>query len=125
MSTNLPAGPDSREEPKPKPDTKQNRRRKKQQRIPGAEELMSQLLSINGAVIMGAMSAKTAGLMHRNIKTVLDAQLKRESQTDTAPNQEALIDICRRDPSTLNALEGLLSDEQLDAILTELNGEEA
>lgn len=85
--------------------------------IPSIDELLGQLLRLNGTVVMGALSAKQASLVARNIKVVLDTQLRRANGQESAPNQEALADLCRRDPSLLGAITPFLADEQIRALM--------
>ncbi len=80
-------------------------------------------MQLNGAVLMGVIPPNQASLMQRNLKTVLDVQLKRSSQGASGPSPEALIDICRRDPQALNAVEAFLTHDQLAALMAEMSDE--
>jgi hypothetical protein len=93
--------------------------------IPGVDEILGQLIQLNGAVLIGAMSAKEAALIQKNLKTVLDVQLRRASRGDAGPSQEALVDLCRRDPRALDAVESFLTDDQFRALMEEIAGGDA
>lgn len=88
--------------------------------IPSIDELLVQLLRLNGAVVMGAISAKDAALINRNIKAVLDVQLKRSSRNDGPLGQEVLAEKCRRDPSLLAAVSPFLSPEQVEELMSDV-----
>jgi hypothetical protein len=88
--------------------------------IPSVDQILRQLIELNGAVAIGALSAKEANLIQKTLKTVLDVQLKRSNRESTSPTQEALVDICRRDPRTLNAIQSFLTDEQLESLMDEI-----
>lgn len=105
----------------PPSDTRTTRRREVIP-IPGIDQILQQLLQLNGAVAIGVMSAKEAHLIQKNLKTVLDVQLKRASREDTGPSQEALVDLCRRDPRALNAIESFLTDSQIEWLMGEIAG---
>lgn len=95
-------------------------RRRQDVPIPGVDEILQQLLQLNGAVAIGVMSTKDANLIQKNLKTVLDVQMKRASREDVGPSQEALVDLCRRDPRALNAIESFLTESQLDWLMNEI-----
>lgn len=88
--------------------------------IPSIDELLAQLLRLNGAVVMGAISARDAALINRNIKAVLDVQLKRGRRDDGPLGQEALAEKCRRDPSLLAAVSPFLSPQQVEELMSEV-----
>jgi hypothetical protein len=92
--------------------------------IPSVDQILQQLIQLNGAVAIGAMSTKEANLIHKNLRTVLEVQMKRASREDTGPSQEALIDLCRNDPRVLNVMEPFLTDAQMDWIMNEVTGDE-
>lgn len=94
--------------------------KRKKSRIPEVDEILGQMIQLNGAVLLGAISAKDASFLQRNLKAVLDVQLKRTSGSDTGPRQEALVDHCRRDPNAISAVEPFLSDEQLQSLMAEV-----
>lgn len=65
------------------------------------------------------MSPREASLIHKNLKTVLQVQLKRATREETGHSQEALVDVCRNDPKMLNALAPFLSDAQVKSLMNE------
>ncbi len=89
--------------------------------LPTVEEILQQLLQLNSAVAIGAMSTKEAGLIHKNLRIVLQTQMKRASREDTGPSQEALVDLCRKDPQALNLIEPFLTDEHVKWVMNELS----
>ncbi|MGZ0174617.1 MAG: DUF1559 family PulG-like putative transporter [Planctomycetales bacterium] len=89
-------------------------------KLPSIDGLLIQLLNLNGAVIMGAMKATDAALINRNIKTVLDVQMRRISRDEGTVDSEALIDRCRRDPSILEVVSSFLSPQQVDDLMREV-----
>lgn len=91
--------------------------------IPQVDELLERLLQLNGAVLMGAMSVKNAAFIQKNLKAVLDAQIKRTSPSDSSPSQEALADLCRRDPQAITAVAPFLSHEQLQDLMGQITDE--
>ncbi len=91
--------------------------------VPSVERLLQQIIELNGAVAIGALSAKEASLIGKNLKTVLDVQLKRANRDTTSPTQEALADLCRKDPKTLNAIQSFLTDEQLESLMDEISSD--
>ena len=46
---------------------------------------------------------------------------KRNTRETTVHSQEALLDTCRRDPRILNAIQELLTDEQLQSLFREIS----
>jgi hypothetical protein len=78
-------------------------------------------MELNGAVLIGSVSAKQADLLHKNLRTVLQVQLKRATRDDAGPaSQEGLVELCRNDPKMLNAIEPFLSDEQVEWLMKEV-----
>lgn len=100
--------------------TQQRSGRQRGPSIPTVDELLMQLLQLNGAVVMGAMSTKDAALINRNIKAVLDVQLRRKSRDDAPLEQDALVDRCRRDPSLLSVVSSFLSPQQVEELMREV-----
>ena len=96
---------------------------RKKSRIPEVEEILGQMIQLNGAVLTGTISAKDASFLQRNLKAVLDVQLKRTSNSDTGPRQEALVDLCRRDPRAISEVAPFLTDEQLQTLMAEIADE--
>lgn len=94
--------------------------RKRETKIPSVDELLGQLLQLNGAVVMGAMSSKDASLINRNIKAVLDVQLRRASRDDGHLEQEDLVKRCRQDPSLLSTVSSFLSPQQVEELMREV-----
>ncbi|MCA9087233.1 MAG: hypothetical protein KDA90_01220 [Planctomycetaceae bacterium] len=87
--------------------------------IPTVDELIIQLLRLNGAIAMGAMPSKTAGLMQKTISKIIDIQLRRASSSDSGPNPESLMELGRMDPRTINAIAPFLTPEQLQELMSE------
>jgi hypothetical protein len=98
------------------------RRRRRTDPLPTVEQILRMILDLNGAIVLRMVSPQEAAAIHRNLRTLLEAQLRRDGQPGTASNHEALVDLCRRDPSALDAIASLLSDEQLEALLEEIGG---
>lgn len=98
--------------------------KKAKRELPSVEQLLHQLLQLNSAVLLGAVASREAGLIHKNIRAVLDVQLKRANPEEAGRNHEALADACRRDPKIINALAPFLSPEQLQALMDEIGGQE-
>jgi hypothetical protein len=88
--------------------------------IPTVDQVLQQLIQLNGAVAIGAMSTKEANLIHKNLRTVLDVQMKRASREDSGPSQEALVELCRNDPRVLNVIEPFLTDTQMEWLMNEV-----
>jgi hypothetical protein len=63
---------------------------------------------------------REATAIQRNLRTLLDVQLRRDRQLGAAPNSEALIELCRRDPSVPQTIETFLCDGQLYAIVKQI-----
>lgn len=104
-------------------DAGRQQRQRKTLKLPSVDELIAQLLHLNGAVLMGQISTQQANLMYRTITSAITALMKRGSGTqDQLKDTESLVEAIRRDPSLLNTLEAFLSDDQLDRLLKELNG---
>ena len=95
-----------------------NGRRRQRVAIPSVDEILQQLIQLNGAVTIGAMSTKEASLIHKNLRTVLDVQLKRANREETGPSQEALAELCRDDPRVLNVIEPFVTSSQLQWLMT-------
>jgi len=92
--------------------------------IPSVDQLLEQLIQLNGAVAIGAMSTKDANLIHKNLRAVLDVQMKRASREETGPSQEALLDLCRNDRRVLNVIAPFLSDAHMDWVMNEITDDE-
>ncbi len=92
--------------------------------IPSVDELLRQLIQLNGAVALGAISSKEANVIQKNVKTVLDVQMRRASRDDTGPSQEALAELCRNDPRMLNVIEPFLTDSQMNLIMSEVTDDQ-
>jgi len=100
-------------------------RRRQRATVPSVDEILQQLIQLNGAVTIGAMSTKEASLIHKNLRTVLDVQLKRANREETGPSQEALAELCRDDPRVLNVIEPFVTSSQLQWLITDvIDGQE-
>jgi hypothetical protein len=96
-------------------------RKRKKRAIPEVDEILHQLMELNGAVLIGSVSAKQADLIHKNLRAVLQVQLKRATRDDAGPaSQEGLVELCRNDRQMLNAIEPFLSDEQVERLMREV-----
>jgi hypothetical protein len=113
---NIPSRPE-----RPAPAVRRNRPRVT---IPSVDEILGQLIGLNGAVAIGALSTKDANLMHKNLRVVLDTQLKRANREDVGPGQEGLVELCRDNPRTLNALAPFLTEDQLEDLLRAIEDSE-
>ena len=120
--TELANKPNSAADANPENTRSTNDRRRHRQRvpIPSVEEILQQLLQLNSAVAIGAMSTRDAALIHKNLRTVLDVQMKRANREDSGPSQEALAELCRDDPRVLSAIEPFLTDAQLGQLVNEV-----
>jgi hypothetical protein len=94
-------------------------RKQKKISLPSVDALLNQFIQLNGAVIVGAMSTKDANLIHKNLNTVLQVQLKRANGEDAGHSQDAMMEMCRSDPRMINALEPFLTDVQIKALMSE------
>jgi hypothetical protein len=95
-------------------------RQQRQRSLPTADEILEQLFQLNGAVLLGAVSPRTASIIHRNLKTILDSLAKQSASSATQFAHEDLTDVCRRDPRVLNIIEAFLTVDQLEALLREI-----
>jgi hypothetical protein len=78
-------------------------------KIPNVDELLTQLLRLNGLVAMNMLSTSRAGVIQRGLRAILDVQLKRTQEGQGALPQDALAELCRKDPNILHLLEPLLN----------------
>ena len=92
------------------------RRPQKQIPIPTVDQILQMLVQLTSAVTIGMMSTKEANVINRNLRTILDVQMKREGRDAGGPSHEALVELCRRDPRTLNILEPFLTDDVLESL---------
>ncbi len=100
-------------------------RKRKKRAIPDVDEILHQLIELNGAVLIGSVSAKQADLIHKNLRAVLQVQLKRATRDDAGPaSQEGLVELCRNDPQMLNAIEPFLSDQQVNWLMSEVTDDD-
>ena len=100
-------------------------RTRKKRAIPDVDEILHQLMELNGAVLIGSVSAKQADLIHKNLRAVLQVQLKRATRDDAGPaSQEGLVELCRNDPQMLNAIEPFLSDQQVNWLMSEVTDDD-
>jgi hypothetical protein len=105
-------------------DASARRRGRRRVPIPSVDQLLEQLIQLNGAVAIGAMSTKDANLIHKNLRAVLDVQMKRASREETGPSQEALLELCRSDPRVLNVIAPFLSDAHMDWVMNEVTDDQ-
>ena len=99
-------------------------RARKKPAIPTVDQLLDQMMQLSGAVLIGSVSAKQGELIHKNLRAVLQVQLKRATRDDAGPaSQEGLVELCRSDPKMLNAIEPFLTDEQVEMLMNEVTDE--
>ncbi len=85
--------------------------------LPTKEELLAQLLQLNGLVALGVISPAKANVMQRNLKIVLDSFRAEHREQDNAPDTADLIQRCREHPELLNVIESFLTDDQIQMVL--------
>ncbi len=101
-----------------------HRKASKKISIPTVDQILQQLMHLNSVVAFGAMSSRDASLINKNLKIVLDVQMKRANREDSGPSQEALSEFCRNDPRLLNALEPFLADDQVEWLMSEITDDQ-
>jgi hypothetical protein len=106
MTPLLPA-PDA-DEPEPNA-----RGRSSKKRIPSIDDILEMLQQLNGLVALNLLSTAKAAVMHRNLRTILEVQLRRSQAGTGELPQEDLAELCRQNPRLLSILEGFLTDEQV------------
>ncbi len=112
-----PPGPeDDASSPNSGSHTRSSRRR----RIPSVEELLAMLHDLNGLVALRVLSPSQASVIQRNLRILLDTQLKRTQEERLGVAEEALADLCRANPQVLNLLAPFLSDEQVEWLMGEV-----
>ena len=90
---------------------------------PSIDDIVQQLLQLNGAVAMGLISPAKANVISRNLRTMLDVHFRREVAVDGSIPHESLVDLCARDPQMLNVLAPFLTDDQVSWIMRQREGE--
>jgi hypothetical protein len=98
------------------------RRQRRSDPLPDAEEIQRMILALTEAIILGRISARDATAIQRNLRMLLDAQLRQDRQPGTVSNYEAVVEMCRRDPSAVQTIEPFLSETQLDSLMKEIGG---
>lgn len=81
--------------------------------IPTINQILQQLQTLNSRVLLKIISTAQAGVIHRNLQTILNVQLKQTQSGPSAMPREDLVELCRQNPSAMPALEPFLTDEQL------------
>ncbi len=89
--------------------------------IPSIDAILKMLLQLNGAVTLGFVSPTKANILHRNLKTVLDVQLRRSDNDETGATQEDLLDLCRQEPGALNVIQSFLTDAQVEWLMAQIS----
>lgn len=97
-----------------------HRRQRQQIPIPSVDQILQMLVQLNSAVTIGMIDAKEGTLINRNLRTILDVQMKRDGRAGSGPSYEALVDLCRRDPRALNVLEPFLTDDVFASLMAEV-----
>jgi hypothetical protein len=82
-------------------------------RIPSVDEILEQLQKLDALVLLGLPAAK-ANVIQRSLRIMLETQLRRSAATDQGLPNEALAELCRRNPAALNLVAPFLPEEQLD-----------
>ena len=96
------------------------RRQERQVPIPTVDQILQSLVQLTSAVTIGMISTKEASVIHRNLRTILDVQMKREGRGGSDANPEALMELCRRDPRILNVLEPFLTADVLESLMEQV-----
>lgn len=94
-----------------------------QPKIPTVDQILEMLVQLTGAVMTGVVSTSQANLVHRNLRTILEVQLKRDDRGGQTLDREAIVELCRERPETLRILEPFLTDDQVAWLLSEINRE--
>lgn len=92
--------------------------------IPEVDDLLRQQRQLTGAVLLGTIPRKDADFILRNNKIMLDVLLKRSKTRESHPSQDALVDLCRRDPRAISAVEAFLTEEQLQLLMSQIAGDQ-
>ena len=75
------------------------------------------MLNLDRNLLLGLISLKDATFIQRNVKIILDVQLKRASGESPVHDEAALAAICRRDPAALNELAPFLGDAWVQSLM--------
>lgn len=88
--------------------------------LPSAEDLQRMFLALNRAVAFGVFSPQQANAIHRNLKAVLDAQLKGQKQKPQGGLPLETLEMCRQHPQFIEALAPFVTDRDLAELLGQL-----
>lgn len=93
--------------------------------IPSEEQCLAGLGGIPGMCLTGQMSAGLANVF-RGVYGTLLQHYRQPKSAKAAPvvEQQSLMDAVRKQPSLLNSLAVYLSEEQIDELLKEIQGDE-
>lgn len=123
MTQQLPSSPSPEDGPgKADEDQEGRRRRGRGKAPPSVDDLLAQIQHINGMVALKMMSPQAASVILNGLRTILEVQRRRAEQSQEQLATEALVAACRRDPSLINLLTRLLTDEQLERLVRETAG---
>lgn len=115
MRPQLPA-PDPED---PRSETAGSQRRSKN-RIPSIDDLLEMLQQLNSLVMLNVLSTAKAGIIHRNLRTILDVHMRRSQSGAGELPQEDLVKLCREQPHLLSILERFFTDEQLRWLMDQI-----
>jgi len=107
------------------PEVRRRPRRGRKSEIPTVDELLKQIMQVNGMVVLKHLSPQAASTILTGLKVLLEVQREREAVSQEQLASEALVAACRRDPQLVTLLEPLLTDEQLDTLVKEAGEEDA
>jgi hypothetical protein len=104
-------------------------RRRAQQKIPTIDECLDALGKLAGAVALGFLSPAQANAIRGSYAEILRHHRQGRGREDGRNLADAqVLDLLRRDPTMLSALEPFLSDAQIDLVMrqdTEAGGGQA
>jgi len=106
------------------PEVRRRPRRGRKSEIPTVDDVLKQVMQVNGMVVLRQLSPQAASTIIMGLKVVLDVQHQREALSQEQLASDALVAACRRDPQLVTLLEPLLTDEQLDHLVKEAGGED-
>lgn len=86
-------------------------------RIPSIEEIVAKLEQLSGLVIMNVISPAKAAIVQRNLRTILDVHHRGVASKSSVLPEEALVELCQRDPRAVELLAPFLTDEQLQRLM--------
>ncbi len=89
--------------------------------LPTVDELLWNLMQLNGMVALGFLHAPQAGVIQGNLKILLEyrsaERREQERRQDGTPDTQGLAEHCREHPEILPLVEPFLTEEQIRWIL--------